>query len=930
MANNVTGDYEAVLQIAVRQINGLLATMHQNGAEGSGLSPSFPHTVRTLRVGELPGYLQPANSDFAEWLSGAIQSGQAVYGPGVARVTGADLAAKAPPGAAIRLRDALVDLDAAWFDVATPGSVRGRAEVQISTPTISFPPGSTSEVIVSVVIRGRYIPDPGAGPLPQPIHGEVRVAYQVRPKKVPDATRPGGERIDFVIDIPAQDNKIVFNDFAGLAPADVDLLTGHIRGAIRTEFKPEIVELPADFQFFAFTEIGGGAAIAIPVELSGAAVNAGGLGTLTNLFLDTNTTDFAVAVSREYIAAQLEPMRATLAQFSRIIPAPDPLPSYRINVTDARFEFKNGYIELIVTLDATTPNVIAPNFEGIVMRQRLTLLLDIPSQRVSLQALDNDPDLTIENLADVGKPLARSFFITERNAVLNPPPGVARPEQALSDRVNASSGRLNEALKKFDDSAAARFTTVEITPDGIILRGAIDTKYHYQPQMQIGKTEDENHFTALNCWIPGGRIERYTWSWVDNPVSGPGGSTIPWAGEQKQTPPIPHRFTFAIPQILKSNPSWAKGVCVRAEGYQIDRDGRVGPITGVEASGSCEVTAHEPFLVVDPLSEALYGVHWIPTPQPRVLEDSIAAHINVLAHPRPAGGLTTNALIHFVGARPERPLQALGRALSAMRTANLSTTLVVVMPPGTFRNRSNDVEEMLGVRTERSNGPLIADESRGPTQSSDVRLLMTEDYGGGWTRTFDTRNTPSTYIMNARGEFVWRQQGQVDVEQLTSAMDRHFLPAPAARALPLRLTVQPGERAPDSRLEEGHVLGLRKMRGRDVILAFWQSWSAPCVRELLRLQRLSTNTDSRAPVVLAVNGGEPRSVLDEARRQHNLTLTVIEDPGQRIARLYGVTCWPTTVAINPEGIVRRVQFGLTPTPVLDDRVRAEQARTVTS
>ena len=30
MANNLTGDYEAVVQIRVRKINGILATMHQN------------------------------------------------------------------------------------------------------------------------------------------------------------------------------------------------------------------------------------------------------------------------------------------------------------------------------------------------------------------------------------------------------------------------------------------------------------------------------------------------------------------------------------------------------------------------------------------------------------------------------------------------------------------------------------------------------------------------------------------------------------------------------------------------------------------------------------------------------------------------------------------------------------------------------------
>ncbi len=920
MANNLTGDYEAVIQVAVRQINGLLATMHQNGAEGSGQSPSFPHTVRNLRVGALPGYLQPATSHFAEWLSSAVQSAQSVYGPGVPRVTGADLAANAPPGAAIRFRDSLVDLDSVWFDVPTPGSVRGRVEVQISTPTISLPLGSTSEVIVSVVIRARYIPDPGAGPLPQPIHGEVQVAYQVRPKKVPDATRPNGERIDFVVDVPPQDSKIVFKDFAGLAPADVNALTAHIRAAIRSEFKPEIVDLPSDFQFFDFTEVGGGQAIAIPMQLSGAPAPPGASGTVTNAFLDTETTDFAAAISKEYFLVQFVPLLNFLREYRKLVETDVPDVTYRVSVAAADVEFKNGFMELSVRIDATTPSV-APNFHGVIITQRLNLIFDPASQTVSIHG--SDSGLTVQN-AGVATGLVRNAFNVLRDQIFNPEDPDQRPEKALNNRLNDARRRLNEALKKFDDSATASFTAVEITPDGIILRGAIDTTYHYQPQMEIGYTEDGNHFTALNCWIPAGRIKSYTWYWVENPAITPGGAVIPWFGKQKSSPIEPHRFTFAIPAAIKGNPGWAKGVCVKADGEQIDRDGRISVMPGFLESGSCEVTAHEPFLVVDPLSEALYGVHWIPTPQPRVLEDSIAAHINVLTHPRPAGGLTTNALIHFVGPRPERPLQALGRALAEMRTPNLSTTLVVVMPAGAFRNRTEDVEETLGVRVERSNGPAIADESRRPSEPSHVRLLITEDYGGGWTRTFDARNAPSTYLMNARGEFVWRQQGNVDVEQLTRAMDHHFLPAPAARALPLRLAVRSGDRAPDPRLEEGHVLGLRKVRGRDVVLAFWQSWSAPCVRELLRLQRLSTDASSRAPVVLAVNGGEPRSVLDEARRQHDLTLTLIEDPGQRIARLYGVTCWPTTVAINPEGIVRRVQFGLTPTLGVENRGKAER------
>ena len=46
MATNfLTGDYQAVFQIAIRQINALLATLHQNGA-ASEAAMKLPHTAR--------------------------------------------------------------------------------------------------------------------------------------------------------------------------------------------------------------------------------------------------------------------------------------------------------------------------------------------------------------------------------------------------------------------------------------------------------------------------------------------------------------------------------------------------------------------------------------------------------------------------------------------------------------------------------------------------------------------------------------------------------------------------------------------------------------------------------------------------------------------------------------------------------------------
>src|SRR6185369_302769 len=50
MANPLTGDFEAVLQISGGTINRLVATMHQNAFANPTL-PSFPHSIR-MRMGD--------------------------------------------------------------------------------------------------------------------------------------------------------------------------------------------------------------------------------------------------------------------------------------------------------------------------------------------------------------------------------------------------------------------------------------------------------------------------------------------------------------------------------------------------------------------------------------------------------------------------------------------------------------------------------------------------------------------------------------------------------------------------------------------------------------------------------------------------------------------------------------------------------------
>jgi peroxiredoxin len=94
------------------------------------------------------------------------------------------------------------------------------------------------------------------------------------------------------------------------------------------------------------------------------------------------------------------------------------------------------------------------------------------------------------------------------------------------------------------------------------------------------------------------------------------------------------------------------------------------------------------------------------------------------------------------------------------------------------------------------------------------------------------------------------------------------------------------------------------------VFNFWQSWSAPCLKELGRLQRLHERAGARAPVIVAFHGGKDRAALDAIRKRHELRFSLVQDTDQRVARLYGVSCWPTTIVIDARGRLGRVQFGL--------------------
>jgi len=91
--------------------------------------------------------------------------------------------------------------------------------------------------------------------------------------------------------------------------------------------------------------------------------------------------------------------------------------------------------------------------------------------------------------------------------------------------------------------------------------------------------------------------------------------------------------------------------------------------------------------------------------------------------------------------------------------------------------------------------------------------------------------------------------------------------------------------------------------GKVVVLNFWATWCAPCKDELPTLQTLHDISDSQT-VVLTINVREPAARASRYMQSTGMTLPVISDPKGDLAQRWGVTVYPTTILIAPDGQAR--------------------------
>jgi len=105
----------------------------------------------------------------------------------------------------------------------------------------------------------------------------------------------------------------------------------------------------------------------------------------------------------------------------------------------------------------------------------------------------------------------------------------------------------------------------------------------------------------------------------------------------------------------------------------------------------------------------------------------------------------------------------------------------------------------------------------------------------------------------------------------------------------------------------GEMVRLTDFEGNVVVLNFWATWCAPCVREMPLFQKYHDQVPDI--VVLGVNEEEPVEKVREFIEKTGFTYRMLLDTDVVMGEAYYILTLPTTVFIDKQGIMRYRHIG---------------------
>jgi hypothetical protein len=872
MANELTGDFDVVAEFAIPAANRVLAAMHR--------SERFLHSI-TIRVDDNrpPGSLVATPT-----IVGSVDT----FGDptvdhtriGTPIPVSEQFAATDPIYAVL---DPVVnpELVGAVIAPVVPSRLQGRAQLQLSPPTIEVPDASGTNIRVRLNIMSRYFPDPQSPPVAEFIRGDLQITAAVN-----QVSSQTANVVD--IDIKADNVSINFSPTWSnrpLSAADVAGINQAIRNALKTSFVPSNTTLPSNINHMQFKTLQGAqSAIAVLLDMDG---GPGNPGSATNVFLRPGD-DFAFAAGRDFVQTSLPTVRDHRPHTAWV---------YTYFLDEQTTELQDGRILLTIKGHAHTPWLFLPNF-SFTAKQAFTLkpVASMPGGPLNTAELALLGDISLTTSSTLVN-WFKGLFMDRLRAARQEKLDAVQP--TVRDKLDAGKnlgGFLTSLLTRARKGHATEpqehslaYTSAEIRSSGIVLHGSLAVMDWPPARVEFeeipvnagsgpggpggagGLIATGPDYSALKTWIPGGVIQRYEWSIL--------GATQPFHVDD-------HKFVYVQPPPLSTTdsvfmaaPVGFRPVCLTVKG------------TRIASSGPA---------VAQPVSASVCGYNWFPVVGGLLTEASVALPLIALTHPGPRGlvevaGHTPaklaepgrgapNLIVHFADEKTADHLEFLGQALRESKRADAATAILAVL----------SAEQM--ARARHAEGVLYA-----------------EDQERAWERVFGVKATrrPLTLIVAPNGKVVWQHEGELERETLSAALRKVLESRRAVTPRVLRPAVRIGQLPPDFLFEyaPGRPLRLRKLQGRPTTLVFWRSASKASIETVRDVQITTGRAGGRGPVVVAINDGEAAELATRVAAENGLSGASVADPERRIALAYGVNMWPTIVMIDAFGLVRELRYG---------------------
>ncbi len=877
MANDLTGDFDVVVQFSKHAVERVLAAMHRGNR--------FPHTL-SLRV---------TDSHKAHGLPGRVlvtvsvvdKFGNPTVNPALLSPPLSSLRLIPPSNPLFSALDALANAPRRVHSEA-PGlgdytGLEGGAQLQLSTPKITIP--DQSRLTLHMQMMAHWIAAPDTPLMPEFLRGEIQIT--VRVDRVASQV---GNVIDInlnpknveVIYIDAWHSKLAISKIIGaggsgsgpLSPDQKNKINQVIRNAITTSFQPSNAVLPPSVQSMQFKGLTGGPpAIGVLINVND---GPGDPGSVSDVFLGGGD-DFAFAASGDFILGTFNSLVDQLKTLQ--VNFTSTLADYKVTVSNVRIELLEGQILLTVDGDAVTHSWVAPTF-SFTVRQAFTLVLvdaagnpsgplrtaqlalvgdivfDPHRGGLARAIIDAFTDQVVDNLRQIrDKSVAgmqgsvRTMLSADRN--------LGGFLKSLMNPTNRPAGA--PPLEELDPDL--EYTSFEIHPSGIVLHGSLAVPP--PPGVHAEFAIIPNAYTALHSWIPGGTIHQYTWSLPGQPAH-----------------IDPNKFMFVDPP---AGSLAGTSVCVKVEGKQFSTSG---PVTELDVSAAtCRFIS---FPVAMPRESGLLatGQGLPPVALTRV---AASGELEVVGHASPWATAdapvaeSANWIVHFPDEKSLAHLDHLATAARQSERADTSVAILAVLAPDQL------------AKVKPAGGLLFAD-----------------DPDHAWEHLLEVKRRPATVVIGAAGQVVWRHEGELAIAALADALRTHSVAGGSFRPRLLQLSVRVGQFPPNFVFDyaPGREATLRKLVGRPVVLVFWKSSSKPSLETLRELSNTTGEARGRGPILLAINDGEPLDVAKNAVAKYGLSVIAVPDPEREISLAYGVNLWPTTIFVDALGVVRDMQYGL--------------------